>query len=241
VARDGSSGWWRFDGCPRGSPPPDSDPIAGTRAMWKLATVLSLSAVLESCASSSALRRATECHPSPLTLELASASPAAGTGPVWMVDGNFGCWRDGRPAKALWIVDRQFPGPLEVRGELVSGGALVTFQRQEDRDPVSRLIIPNASETGVVPGDASPSELAEYSFHPSSVLYPQPGCWRLSASLGGIEVTIVVQQALCDASDRPASKPAPDRHPPVLPRSPAKRLAALDAPPAPRRTRPVRR
>lgn len=119
-----------------------------------------------------------------------------------MVDGSFGCWHDGRPVKTLWIVDRGYAGSLEVRGERVTGGAVVTFQR-EGSVPSSQLIIPNASQPSVIPGGASSSQQARYAFHSSYALYPHPGCWRLTTSLGGSAVDIVVQQVLCDRSGRP--------------------------------------
>ena len=170
--------------------------------MWKFTCLLLVfSALLQSCASSSGLTAAGECDPSPLTLDLASVAPAAGAEPVWMVDGGFGCWYDDGPVKTLWIVDRRYAGSLEVRGESVIGESAVTFERGEAI--TAHLIVPNARQTSVIPGGASPSEHARYVFHPSYAFYPRPGCWRLTTSLGGNAVDIVVQQVLCDASGQP--------------------------------------
>jgi len=177
--------------------------VGGDRSVkWRaakaeFARLLAMSALLQACAAPRTVP-ATKCDASPMNFKLASVAPAAGSGPVWMVDGSFGCWHDGQPVKTLWIVDRRYAGSLEVRGEEVSGAGVVNFQSEEVAS--SRLLIANASRTGVIPGGASAAEQAGYAFHSSSVLYPHPGCWRLTASLGGRATEIVVRQVLCNSS-----------------------------------------
>ncbi|MGH9363089.1 MAG: methyltransferase family protein [Thermoanaerobaculia bacterium] len=170
------------------------------RAMRRIDHFLLLfAALLQLSRCSSDVPPAPTCEPSPASLQLASVAPAAGSEPVWMVDGNFGCWHEGGPTKTLWIVDRRYAGSLEVRGESVTGEAVVTFQR-EGKVMSPHLIVPNASQSSVIPGGASDSERARYSFHSSYLVYPHPGCWRLTSSLGGRPIEIVVEQARCDPS-----------------------------------------
>lgn len=122
-------------------------------------------------------------------------APAAGTEPVWAVLGTDDCWA-GTPSKTLWIVDSSYGGTLRVRGETLDGTAVARF-RARGMGSTLELALDLDREKGVIPGGASPEEMALYSYHPSYILYPHPGCWRLTAELGGYEVEIVDRRVAC--------------------------------------------
>jgi hypothetical protein len=161
---------------------------------------------LSACASSRHDSTAAGCPATPITLRLTSVAPAIGSSPVWMTGGSLGCWCGERPLKTAWILDRTHVGPLTVRGQSLSDGALVTFPGQaDDRNLVFQ--VPNAtSQSSAIPGGATVDELDRYAFHNGYVAYPHPGCFRLAASLGDQVVNLVVAQTRCpDCTVEPAA------------------------------------
>ena len=162
-------------------------------------------AVSLSCASSPAARREATCEGSPVTLRLESVAPAVGAEPIWVTDG--GCWCGERAVKSAWIVDRAHPGTLEVRGTGLEIGATVHFPSVGD-DHAASFVVEDAHVTGAAPGGIQPDEAARYAFHMGYVSYPQPGCYRLVASLGDRVVEIVVDQRRCPDCALPTKVPS---------------------------------
>ncbi len=118
----------------------------------------------------------------------------SGEFPVWMRDDGGGRWA-GAEAKVstLWIVRRSSPGDLVVTGRRLDGPERVRFQR-ELQHATDSLVIGAAHRQGVNPRTVAARTMRQYSFHPSSIIYPAPGCWELTARLDTSVVTMVLRQ-----------------------------------------------
>jgi hypothetical protein len=168
-------------------------------------SILAIVAVLSFlCASSAPAQREAKCDGSPISLRLKCIAPAVGAEPIWVSAG--GCWCGEHPLKTAWIVDRAYAGTLEVHGAGLDVGATVHFPSVRD-DHDESFVVNDAHVTGVIPGGIEPDEEAHYAFHMGYVSYPQPGCYRLVASLGDRVVDIVIDQPRCPDCTLPTKPP----------------------------------
>ena len=136
----------------------------------------------------------TSCPATP-KLEIVSAiAPAAGSYPVWVVDGSYGRWRGSDAAvKTAWILARDNPGDLTVAGRRMDGDGRALFQSNVTADLSDQLIIANADTQQMIPGGIETDELRKYSFRSSGVVYPSAGCWELLVRYGKSESRIVLE------------------------------------------------
>ena len=140
--------------------------------------------------SSSAIEEVTSCEPTPAQdLVPEVVGPIAGTRPAWMVDGE-DRWNHGaHPVKTLWVFSRTSQEIWIVGHRLDAPGAL-RLQRQPDA-VTNVLVITDPGRTSVIPGGASSAVMRAYSFIPTYVFYPGPGCWEFTIRIGEEEVRIV--------------------------------------------------
>lgn len=116
--------------------------------------------------------------------------PMAGAYPAWLVGDAEWAGRNAW-AKSLLIVARDAGGPLELRGHLVGGNAVLGFQKEYGAPTIDALRIADPAKVSVRPGGASPEEMAKYAFLVMSINYPAPGCWQFDVVLGSRHATIV--------------------------------------------------
>ncbi len=128
-------------------------------------------------------------------LEVVSAiAPAAGSYPVWVVDGPNGHWRGSEAlVKTAWILARDNPGDLTVVATRLDGNGRALFKSTVTADLSDRLVIANADTQQMIPGGIEPDALGKYSFRSSAILYPSAGCWELLVHYGKSESRIVVE------------------------------------------------
>jgi hypothetical protein len=135
------------------------------------------------------------CDPTPVEDRLPEVIAAmAGHSPVWLVEGDFGRWRGPDEwVKSAWVLSRKGAGTLQVRGRRLDAPGVVTFRPNKDEPPSHVLRIPDpwGSRWSMIPGGASTQIKKDFAFIPSLLLYPSPGCWELTATLGDEEVRIV--------------------------------------------------
>lgn len=118
----------------------------------------------------------------------------SGEFPVWMRDNGGGRWAGGEAkVSTLWMVLRRLHGDLVVTGRRLDGPGHARFQR-EFQNATDSLVIAAADRQGVNPGTVSPRTMRQFSFHPSYVIYPAPGCWELTARFDTSVVTMVLLQ-----------------------------------------------
>ncbi len=132
------------------------------------------------------------CEATTAEKSLQVVGPMAGRRPVWLVDASAGKWSP-RPAKTLWVLAREGAGRLHVTGRRLDGPGVASFMDGFDAAPASTLAISDPWTRSVIPEGASTDVLKLYSFQPSYVLYPSPGCWELNARLGDDEASIVLE------------------------------------------------
>ena len=82
---------------------------------------------------------------------------------------------------------------LQVRGRRLDAPGAVSFRPNMDEPPSDVLRIPDpwGWRWSMIPGGASAQIKKDYSFVGSLLIYPGPGCWELTATLGDEEVRIV--------------------------------------------------
>ena len=118
-----------------------------------------------------------------------------GEAPVWLVDGSFGQWQGAdQRVKSLWVLSRDVVGELIVTGSLAGASTRLMFQADVDGPLSNRLHIQAPDKRSVVPGVSSSEVTARYTFVPSYMVYPSPGCWSIDVRLGAEERRIVVEQ-----------------------------------------------
>jgi hypothetical protein len=118
----------------------------------------------------------------------------AGHSPVWLVEGDFGRWRGADEwVKSAWVLSRKSAGTLQVRGRRLDAPGVVSFRPNMDEPPsdVLRIPGPRGRRWSMIPGGASTQIEKDFAFIPSLMMYPSPGCWELTATLGDEEVRIV--------------------------------------------------
>jgi ubiquinone/menaquinone biosynthesis C-methylase UbiE len=130
-----------------------------------------------------------DCHQSPSQDSLPGiVGPMLGVRPAWLVDGS-GTWRDGGAVKTLWVLLRTSK-EVRITGRRLDGPGVVTLRREAD-PPVDMLVIADPGRQSAIPGGATPEVMRTYSFLPSHVFYPTPGCWEFTVRIGEDEVRIV--------------------------------------------------
>ncbi len=136
----------------------------------------------------------TSCPATPKLEVVAAIAPAAGSYPVWVVDGSYGHWRGPEAlVKTAWILARDNPGDLMVTARKLDGNGRALFQSNLTADLSDRLVIANADTQQMIPGGIKRDALRKYSFRPSGVLYPSAGCWEFLVHYGKFESRIVVE------------------------------------------------
>jgi len=134
------------------------------------------------------------CPATPKLEVVAAIAPAAGSYPVWVVDGSYGRWRGPEAlVKTAWILARDNPGDLIVVARRLDGDGRALFQSNVTEDLSDRLIIANADTHEMIPGGIKPDALRQYSFRSSGVAYSSAGCWELLVTYGKSESRIVVE------------------------------------------------
>jgi hypothetical protein len=134
------------------------------------------------------------CPATPKLEVVAAIAPAAGSYPVWVVDGSYGHWRGSEAlVKTAWILARDNPGDLTVVAGRLDGNGRALFQSTVTADLSDRLVIANADTQQMIPGGIKRDALRKYSFRSSGVLYPSAGCWEFLVHYGKFESRIVVE------------------------------------------------
>jgi hypothetical protein len=119
-----------------------------------------------------------------------------GRHPVWLVDGS-DRWRGAtHPVKTLWVVART-SRRVQIAGHRLDGAGAAGFRRGSSA--VTRtLVVEDPSRASVIPGGATSELLRAYSFIPSYVFYPSPGCWEFTVRVGDESFRITREIAPAD-------------------------------------------
>ena len=134
------------------------------------------------------------CPATPKLEVVAAIAPAAGSYPVWVVDGSYGHWRGPEVLiKTAWILAKDNPGDLIVVARRLDGDGRALFQSNVTADLSDRLVIANADTQEMIPGGIEPDALRQYSFRSSGVAYSSAGCWELLVTYGKSESRIVLE------------------------------------------------
>src|SRR5438874_5394845 len=146
------------------------------------------SVVLLACANAVA---ALPCAVTP-TVPLLPGIVGDGTGvdPAWIVTGSRITWA-AAGVKTLWVF--KMARRVRVTGREVTTGATVRFQRGLENPITDGMTIDNARRESVLPGGADRLLLDTYTFHPSAVFYPDPGCYRFDLDVDQSTRHITVQ------------------------------------------------
>lgn len=119
--------------------------------------------------------------------------PMAGSRPAWFVDGGASLWNHAEhPVKTLWVVSRT-SSPLRITGNRLDGPGTAKFRIGQDTPIEEALVIADPSLASAIPGGASTEVMQAYSFIPSHVFYPSPGCWEFTVQLASEEVRLVLE------------------------------------------------
>jgi len=134
------------------------------------------------------------CPATPRLEVVAAIAPAAGSYPVWVVDGSFGHWLGPEAlVKTVWILARDNLGDLTVVARRLDGDGRALFEATAGADLSDRLFIADADMHEMIPGGIEPDALRKYSFRGSGVLYPSAGCWEFLVRYGESESRIVMK------------------------------------------------
>lgn len=121
-------------------------------------------------------------------------APAAGAGPIWLVNGGLSVWPGaGMPVKTVWILDRRVAGALRVTGRLRQGNQSLTFRDGMTGPITSSFVIEAPLAHSMTPGGASAEVMRKFAFVGSYMFYPSPGCWEVDAQLGDERQRFVVK------------------------------------------------
>jgi len=113
-----------------------------------------------------------------------------GVDPAWVVTGSRIRWT-AAGVKTLWVF--KMARRVRVTGREVTTGATVRFQRGFDNPITDGITIDNARRESVLPGGADRQLLETYTFHPSAVFHPDPGCYRFDLEVDQTTRHITVQ------------------------------------------------
>ncbi len=163
--------------------------------MWQSSILITLLTVALLITVSNAEPIADSNCPAMPKLEVVAAiAPAAGSYPVWVVDGSHGHWRGPEAlVKTAWILARDNPGDLTVVARRLEGNDMALIASIVTAKLSEQLIITNADAQQMIPGGIKPDELRQFSFRSSGVLYPSAGCWEFLVHYGESESRIVVE------------------------------------------------
>jgi hypothetical protein len=126
--------------------------------------------------------------------------PMTGMRPAWLVDGSGGRWAvdtssgkitAAQGVKTLWVLSRTTQA-VRIDGQRLDGPGTLKFRREQDGPITDVLVIENPARGSVIPAGATPEIMNAYSFIPSRVFYPTPGCWIYRVHVGGEQVQLVV-------------------------------------------------
>lgn len=127
--------------------------------------------------------------------------PMTGMRPAWLVDGSDGRWAVDTSAgkitaaqgvKTLWVLSRTTE-TVRIDGQRLDGPGTLKFQREQNGPITDVLVVENPARASVIPSGATPEIMNAYSFIPSRVFYPTPGCWIYTVHVGGEQVHLVVE------------------------------------------------
>ena len=115
---------------------------------------------------------------------------ATGIDPAWLATDNPITWTT-LGMKTLWVF--KVAHQVRVSGREVTTGAVVRFQRGFDNPIYDVMTIDDPRRESVLPGGADPHLLDTFTFHPSAVFYPNPGCYRFQIDVDHTLRHIAVQ------------------------------------------------
>jgi hypothetical protein len=160
-----------------------------------IATVICMCDISSSGFTQTPAHAAYICDPTPVEDRLPEVIAAmAGHSPVWLVEGDFGKWRGPDTwGKSAWVLSRKGAGSLQVRGRRLDAPGIVSLRPNMDEPPSDVLRVPDpwGRRWSMIPGGPSAQVIKDYAFIGSMLMYPSPGCWELTATLGDDEVRIV--------------------------------------------------
>lgn len=134
-----------------------------------------------------------DCPVTPTYQIVQEMADAAGTYPVWIVDGSFGQWNGPNfRVKTAWILARERAGDLTATARRLDADDIAQFSRGMSDALYDELLIPDAQTIQMIPGGADEQTVKRYSFHSSGMIYPSPGCWEILAHYGESEVRIIL-------------------------------------------------
>ncbi len=112
-------------------------------------------------------------------------------------------YNGGTVRKSLVVVSTELSGDLVLTGRQLDGDGIVLFPLRIDEeipnadgsttivysedDLTDQFVIPNAEQTTF--GTDAPG----YAHHPWAVYYPNPGCYQLTGTFGGVSATAIVE------------------------------------------------
>lgn len=130
------------------------------------------------------------CLVSPVGDERPDLGPTMGEFPIWLVSRPLPVlpWRN-ELVRTVWVVDRSMSGDLVLTGRQTDGPALPQFIREGSGRATEQLVVSSAPRVG--PTTASPTA-ARYADIQIYLSVPQPGCYDLSARIGGYTSTFTV-------------------------------------------------
>jgi len=117
---------------------------------------------------------------------------ATGTEPAWLATDSPITWT-AIGMKTLWVF--KAARRVRVTGREITTGAVVRFQRGFENPINDGMTIDDARRESVLPGGADRQLLDTYTFHPSAVFYPDPGCYRfqIDSDHGVRHITVQVR------------------------------------------------
>ncbi len=120
-----------------------------------------------------------------------------GRDPIWLVDGSFGKWTGPDVlAKSVWVLSRDKDGEFTVEGRRLDAPGTMFFQDGLSGSPIERLVITDASAQMITPGGATPEIMERYVFLMMYLIYPDSGCWEITARLGNRTTRIVIEKTV---------------------------------------------
>ncbi len=108
---------------------------------------------------------------------------------------------EGRINKQTWAISDNIQGKVRISGTQLDGNGIVLFPNSDSAEwasgttikwtekPKNKLIIDTSSSNGRV---TSPKP-KDYTYFGDTLIYPHPGCYQFTASIGKYSVDIVVE------------------------------------------------
>lgn len=114
----------------------------------------------------------------------------AGKEPIWLLGAAQNGWSENQAVGATFVLSRRHDGDLTVIGRRRKSPSELSFVGENGVSRVLQVSEPHRSS--VTPPNASASVTNEYSFVPTRIVFPAPGCWEIDARLGDVTRRIVV-------------------------------------------------